>query len=96
MEDEPEALAGSRMQVEGLRAALEARGDGPVRLVQTHISWVMLTGRLALQLKKPVRTPVLDFSTPALRQHFCEEELQVNRRHFLSAKLECLQESSFG
>jgi aminoglycoside phosphotransferase family enzyme/predicted kinase len=80
MEDEPEALAGSRMQVEGLRAALEACGDGPVRLVQTHISWVLLTPAHAFKLKKPVRLPFLDFTSPAARRRDSEEELRLNRR----------------
>jgi len=51
-----------------------------VQLVETHISWVFLVGDLAYKLKKPVKLDFLDFSTPALRQHFCEEELRLNRR----------------
>ena len=53
---------------------------GPVTLVETHISWVFLTGGLAYKVKKPVAPGFLDFSTPALRRHFCEEELRLNRR----------------
>ena len=52
---------------------------GPVELVETHISWVFLAGDLAYKVKKPVKLDFLDFSTPALRQHFCEEELRINR-----------------
>jgi len=54
--------------------------DGEVTLVETHISWVFLVGRLAYKVKKPVKLDFLDFSTQALRRHFCEEELRINRR----------------
>ena len=51
-----------------------------IRLVETHISWVFLTGDYAYKLKKPVDLGFLDFSTLELRRHFCEEELRLNRR----------------
>ena len=51
-----------------------------MEVVETHISWVFLVGDLAYKVKKPVRLDFLDFSTPALRLHFCEEELRLNRR----------------
>jgi hypothetical protein len=53
---------------------------GELRLIETHISWVVLTGRYAYKLKKPVDYGFLDFSTPELRKHYCEEELRLNRR----------------
>jgi len=51
-----------------------------VTLVQTHISWVLLAGDFAYKIKKPVKLPFLDFSTLALRQRYCEDELRLNRR----------------
>ena len=36
----------------------------PVRCVETHISWVLLTGPYAYKIKKPVRLSFLDYSTP--------------------------------
>ncbi|MBU0589609.1 MAG: AAA family ATPase [Gammaproteobacteria bacterium] len=51
-----------------------------VTLIETHISWVLLAGEYAYKIKKPVKLPFLDFSTLALRQQFCETELQLNRR----------------
>ena len=53
---------------------------GEIRIVETHISWVVLTGRIAYKIKKPVRLSFLDFSTLERRRHFCEEELRLNRR----------------
>lgn len=52
-----------------------------LRLEETHISWVVLTGDWAYKIKKPVNLGFLDFSTLDLRRHFCEEELRLNRRY---------------
>ena len=51
-----------------------------IELLETHISWVILTGPYAYKIKKPVNLGFLDFSTLAQRQHFCKEELRLNRR----------------
>ncbi len=51
-----------------------------VRLVETHISWVFLTGQHAYKVKKPVNLGFLDFSTLERRRHFCQEEVRLNRR----------------
>jgi hypothetical protein len=51
-----------------------------VRVLETHISWVLLTGEFAYKIKKPVYLGFLDFSTLGLRRHYCEEELRLNRR----------------
>jgi aminoglycoside phosphotransferase family enzyme len=55
-------------------------GTLSVEIKETHMSWVFLTKRHAYKLKKPVRHDFLDFSTSALRRHFCTEELRLNRR----------------
>jgi len=51
-----------------------------IRLVQTHISYVFLTGSYAYKIKKRVDFGFLDFSTLEKRKHYCEEELRLNRR----------------
>ncbi len=51
-----------------------------VSLLETHISCVLLTGRYAYKLKKPVNLGFLDFTTLAARKFYCEEELRLNRR----------------
>ena len=51
-----------------------------VELIQTHISWVLLTGSYAYKIKKPVDFGFLDFTTLEKRKHFCKEELRLNRR----------------
>ena len=49
-------------------------------VVETHISWVLLTGPYAYKIKKPLDFGFLNFTTLAARKHFCEEELRLNRR----------------
>ena len=56
-----------------------ARGLG-AQVLETPISWVLLARDLAFKLKKPVRLPFVDYSTPARRKFFCEEEVRLNRR----------------
>jgi len=67
-----------------VRALLDpAAYDHPVaavELIETHISWIFLTGRFAYKLKKPVNLGFVDFSTPDLRRRCCEEEVRLNRR----------------
>ena len=59
-----------------------------VQLVETHISWVLLTGSYAYKIKKPVDLGFLDFSTLAQREQDCLEELRLNRRLAAEAYLE--------
>jgi len=49
-------------------------------LVETHISWVLLTGLYAYKIKKPVNFGFLDFSTLEKRRFCCNEELRLNQR----------------
>ena len=53
---------------------------GPVRLIETHISWVLLTGEFAYKIKKPLNLGFLDFSSLDKRLHACCDEVQLNRR----------------
>lgn len=50
------------------------------KIIETHISWVILTGTYAYKMKKPVNFGFLDFTDLAARKHFCEEELRLNQR----------------
>lgn len=65
--------------------ALQKRGVYPheveeIRVLETHISWVLLTGSHAYKLKKPLDLGFLDFRDLEARHHYCEEELRLNRR----------------
>ncbi|MCA9017422.1 MAG: phosphotransferase, partial [Planctomycetaceae bacterium] len=50
------------------------------QLLETHISWVLLTGPYAYKLKKPVDLGFVNFTTLELRKKYCEEEIRLNRR----------------
>lgn len=51
----------------------------PVQLMQTHVSYVLLTGDYVYKLKKAVDFGFLDYSTLEKRKHFCEEEIRLNQ-----------------
>lgn len=51
-----------------------------IELLETHISWVVLTGQYAYKIKKPVELGFLDFSTLEKRRFYCLEELRLNSR----------------
>jgi aminoglycoside phosphotransferase family enzyme/predicted kinase len=53
---------------------------GPVELIETHISWVLLAGDYAYKIKKPVNLGFLNFKTVEARRFYCDEELRLNRR----------------
>ncbi len=61
-------------------AATHGGPAASVGLRETHISVVVLAGALAWKLKRAVRFPYLDFSTPELRLAACRRELELNRR----------------
>nr|NIW23543.1 hypothetical protein [Gammaproteobacteria bacterium] len=63
-----------------LDPARHGKNVSAVTLVETHISWVLLTGETALKIKKPVKLPFLDFSSLEARRRYCEEEIRLNRR----------------
>ena len=63
-----------------LRASAFPHPTAEIRLLETHISWVVLTGPYAYKIKKPVSLGFLDFSTVERRKHYCDEELRLNRR----------------
>ncbi|MGH8385659.1 MAG: AAA family ATPase [Pseudomonas sp.] len=50
------------------------------QVIETHISWVLLTGAFAYKVKKPVNFGFLDFTSLEAREHFCGEELRLNQR----------------
>ena len=51
-----------------------------VELIETHISWVLLTGQWAYKIKRPVCYPFVDLRAAEHRAFLCHEELRLNRR----------------
>lgn len=60
------------------------------QVIETHISWVLLTGPFAYKVKKPVNFGFLDFTSLESREHFCGEELRLNQRLTQDMYLEVL------
>lgn len=49
-------------------------------LLETHISYIFLTGEFAYKIKKAINPGFLDFTQLEQRRHFCQEEVRLNRR----------------
>ncbi len=76
---------------------------GPVDVMETHISRIFLVGDRAFKMKRAVKLPYVDFSTPALRVAACEKERRLNARTtpelYLGVRCICRDENgslSFG
>ncbi|WP_246672119.1 bifunctional aminoglycoside phosphotransferase/ATP-binding protein [Mesorhizobium sp. B2-4-16] len=52
----------------------------PVDMIETHISRIFLVGQSAFKMKRAVKLPYVDFSTPELRLAACEKEVELNSR----------------
>jgi aminoglycoside phosphotransferase family enzyme/predicted kinase len=73
--------ADSRRLVAGLlRPEAYPHPTADIRLVETHISWVFLTGPFVYKVKKPCSLGFLDFSTLERRRQFCHEEVRLSGR----------------
>jgi aminoglycoside phosphotransferase family enzyme/predicted kinase len=77
-------LAAAGEQAQLIQSLLVPAVFGPpcteVRIIETHISYVLLTGRDAYKVKKAVNLGFLDFTTLAARHHYCRRELELNKR----------------
>ena len=51
-----------------------------VQVVETHISWILLTGQFAYKVKRPVALAFVDLRSPKRREFLCHEEVRLNRR----------------
>lgn len=49
------------------------------QIIETHLSWIILTGPYAYKIKKPLNLGFQDFTTLANRKHYCECELRYNQ-----------------
>ena len=58
---------------------LYGKGVERVRMLQTHTSWVFLTGTHAYKVKKPVNFGFLDYTMLSVRKFFCNEEFRLNQ-----------------
>ena len=63
-----------------LRPSFFGPSEPEAELIETHISWIFLSGDYAYKMKKPIDFGFLDFSSHDKRHYFCTEELRLNRR----------------
>jgi len=67
-----------------VRALLESQAyphkPQKIELVQTQMSFILLTGEYVYKIKKPVNLGYLDYTTLEKRLFFCHQELELNRR----------------
>ena len=68
------------LEIGELTAAAFPHAVRQLRIIETHISWIVLTGCYAYKIKKPIRYDFLDAGTLERRRLLCEEELRLNRR----------------
>lgn len=61
-----------------LKNALAPGAAGSVELIETHLSRVLLAGDRALKMKRAIKLPYADFSTPELRLAVCRNEVRLN------------------
>lgn len=74
MSDFPEHLRGL------LRPQAYPHAVRAVEVIETHVSWVLLTGTFAYKIKRPVHYPFIDLRSAARRAFLCHEEVRLNRR----------------
>ncbi len=55
-------------------------GEPYATFSETHTSVVMVIGDRAYKVKKPVRLPFIDLSSPAARWENCRQEVELNQR----------------
>jgi uncharacterized protein len=83
-QSEPAISAMMDDQQAGIDFLSEPSTYGPaierVDIIETHVSLVFLAGGRAYKLKRAIKYPYLDFSTPEHRRRACEAELALNRR----------------
>jgi aminoglycoside phosphotransferase family enzyme/predicted kinase len=73
-------VARQRALLGQLKAASFPHPVDQISVIETHISFVVLTGPFAYKIKKALALGFLDFSTLERRLFFCQEELRLNRR----------------
>ena len=66
--------------IEFLKRAESYGMEGTVEMLKTHISFVFLIADRAFKLKRAVKLPYADFSTPALRLACCLKEVELNSK----------------
>ena len=70
----------TQKEVDTLMATMQKKVGVATSLIETHISWVLLTDSCAYKIKKPMSYSFLDYTTIEKRRYYCYKELVLNRR----------------
>ena len=75
------AVSDANLPAALLRGAAFPHPVGALRLIETALSWIVLTGDYAYKVKKPLHNDFVDASTLERRHFLCQEELRLNQRY---------------
>lgn len=67
-------------EIKKLVTTINNRQGESATLIETHISWVIITLKFAYKIKKPIKYSFLDYSGLEKRRFYCLKELILNRR----------------
>lgn len=70
----------TKEQIDQLITDVHSHSQDAIRLIETHISWVIAGNSFVYKIKKPVHYSFLDFSTMEQRKYYCEQEVNLNTR----------------
>ena len=69
------------MEAQEIKNLLKSFGKNEeFQLIETHISWIILTEKFAYKFKKSIRYSFLNYAKLARRKYYCEREVQLNSR----------------
>ncbi|MCO6442160.1 MAG: hypothetical protein J5I81_14030 [Nitrococcus mobilis] len=69
-----------RRMVDALQRTLSQGSAEPVEVMETHLSWLLLSADQVIKLKKALHYSYLDYSTVEARYGQCQTEVRLNRR----------------
>lgn len=80
MSTSPDEVPGSVQLIDALQSvSCYPHPVSRLQRIETHASWVILTGEHVYKFKKPVNLGFLDYTTLEKRHRACLEELRLNR-----------------
>ena len=59
-----------------------------VDLIETHISWVLLTGKFAYKVKRPVHYAFIDLRAAEQRRLLCHDEIDSPHRVRVGSRIQ--------
>ncbi len=73
-------LERQRRMIDALQSTLSQESAAPIEIMETHLSWLLLSAYQVIKLKKALHYSYLDYSTVETRYGQCQAEVRLNRR----------------